>query len=403
MKHSSKIIYATLFISIAIHVWLLLSSSMFAPKTATETELKPVTVTLQQYTLEEPPLPKKEEVQETQVDKADNQPKPITKEETPVKTKAQSKGESNTVSGLAVKPIKPKGPSSDISKLNKKPIDQPASENSDTKSNNSDNGNNKDTEPVDDDGVTKQAANSQDQAKSNKLSLQDIENNNGIIAPKGNQKPSFPKVAVLRYQGPGSITGTMNFNRGGGKYNINAQFNIPFYKVELSSNGRLADGQFAPEKFTDKRKGKLYSQAIFDYENNKVQYGKASGDAKEEDMSGIPQDYLSLAWQMALNGGKLNKPTQVTSGKTLYIRDNFTPEGEKELDTNEGKIKVQVFRINKGDDGIEFAFAPDFANIPAQIVLYRDGKKDTLNLIGITLDGVDYWQAIRRSAASKNK
>lgn len=402
MKHSSKIIYATLFISLAIHIWLLLSANLFASKTVTETELKPVTVTLQQYTLEDPP-PAPPVKEANPAKDTDNQPKPTTKKDTPEKTKPQSQGASKGITGLNVNPIKPKGPTKNTTAQTKTSQNEQTSDASEPESDDDKKSKNGSFQANNESNSSDSTE--QNDPKSTKLTSKDIAENNGIIAPKDGQKPTFPRNAILRYEGPAGITGTMTFNRGDNKYSAKTQFNIPFYSAEFTSTGSIKNEQFVPDTFTDKRKGKVYSQAIFDYENQIVKYGKASGETKEEPMQGIPQDYLSLAWQMAANGGRLSQPTQITSGKTIYVRGNFTPEGAKELDTSEGKIKVQVFRINKGDDGIEFAFAEDFANIPAQITLYQDDgkKKHVLTLIGMTLDGKEYWKAVRKSGASKSK
>lgn len=395
MRQSSKIIYATLVLSIAIHI-VLLMSNLFTQKAVTETKLKPVTVTLQTYTLAEPKpstsVAKTQPTQPESVKKAKTVSTLTSKKEAHAKIHTPASTSSQGILSLPIDTIKPTGPT----QLTAKQKYQAAAANSPQESILTDESPFLDKPPTDQAMEVKQPA-------AGKLTQADIANNGNIIAPKGKQTPPFPKIAHLRYQGPASVTGTMDFRRSNNSYQVNAQFNIPFYKIELSSSGSLQGDQFVPEKFTDKRKGKPYSQVIFDYQNQQVLYGKASEDIKAEPMMGIPQDYLSLAWQLAIKGGKINQATQLTSGKTLYVRNNFEVEGAKELDTNEGKIQVQVFKIDKGEDSIEFAFAQDFANVPAQVVLYQKGKRYELNLIEITMDGVDYWQAVRRSTALKNR
>ncbi|MBP6860803.1 MAG: hypothetical protein KBC57_00420 [Neisseriaceae bacterium] len=230
-----------------------------------------------------------------------------------------------------------------------------------------------------------------------KLTEKDIANNGNLIQPKAGTQPSFPNNAQLRYEGPAGVTGYMSFQRGGGRYSLTTQFNIPFYKMAFETTGLIEGKFFKPLQYTDRRKGKVYAQAIFDYDNQEIRYGRGAEPDQVEPLTHHAQDFFTLAWQMALNGGKLSEPMQVTNGKKVYLHSDFSPKGDRQYDSNEGKINVQVFRINRGEDGIEFAFAPDFANIPAQIILTDGGKTYQLRLIGITLDGVDYWQAIRRT------
>lgn len=219
-----------------------------------------------------------------------------------------------------------------------------------------------------------------------------IINKQGMITPKKGQILSFPKVATLRYIGPAGITAVMQFNRSDERYLINTQLNIPFYPIEISSSGRIdGDNQLTPEQFIDKRKGKLYSQAIFDYAQQIISYGKVTEETRTKPMQGIPQDSLSLAWQLAIKEGKIKAPIQVTGGKSVYVQNQLTLTDKTTLDTPNGQIRIKSFKANKNDNALNFSFASDFANIPAQIIFNHKGTSYSLNLIGITLDNQTYW------------
>ena len=54
---------------------------------------------------------------------------------------------------------------------------------------------------------------------------------------------------------------------------------------------------------------------------------------------------------------------------------------------NGASIAVNRFRVQRGDDTIEYSFAPDFANIPALIKYTDDGKTYELKLRSGKIDG----------------
>lgn len=401
----SKFIYTALLCSLLLHLGLV-AAPMLRPPAPEPEALQPVRITLNEYQLAPAPKPV--------------EPKPPVSAP-PVQTKPA------VISNKAKAPIqtKPAEATAETSDVNTDPSaqtddaataepDQNSHDDTSAQSSASnDAAGTEQTTPEPDDTATAEAdaaaeaqalaeaeAAAQKAKKTSsgpKLSEQDIANNGNVIQPKAGTQPSFPSNAQLRYEGPAGVTGYMSFQRGGGRYSLTTTFNIPFYKMSFESTGLVEGKYFKPLRYTDKRKGKIYAQAIFDYDQQQIHYGKGAEPDQVEPLTHHAQDFFTLAWQMALNGGKLSEPMQVTNGKKVYLHSDFSPKGDRQYDSNEGKINVQVFRINRGEDGIEFAFAPDFANIPAQIILTDGGKTHQLRLIGITLDGVDYWQAIRRT------
>ena len=218
------------------------------------------------------------------------------------------------------------------------------------------------------------------------ITADDIKSNAGRIAPLDGEVVPFPKQAELRYKG--LVPGIMTFNRIGDKYTIRAIIKVPFRQMEFVSKGRIDGNRLLPETFTDTRKGKLYAQAVFDYENGLITYGKA-GETKTEEMGDNPLDLFSAAWQLAMNKGRGSSKLQVTSGKGVKI---YTIRSQAvDYQQGEGKLAMQKFTIP--DDNKGFGLAVDFAYVPASITY--DGYE--IYIDGIKLDGINYWQAINKA------
>ncbi|MBQ5428976.1 MAG: hypothetical protein IIU35_01070, partial [Neisseriaceae bacterium] len=103
------------------------------------------------------------------------------------------------------------------------------------------------------------------------------------ICPKEALAPQFPNLAKLKYEGPMGVTGTMNYERQGQNYTIYAAFHIPFNKREFEVSGTIDGNNLIPHTYTDKRKGKVYASALFDRENNTVQFGQGEEPTQSTD------------------------------------------------------------------------------------------------------------------------
>ena len=233
----------------------------------------------------------------------------------------------------------------------------------------------------------------------------------GIIRPKTALHPQFPNSAKLKYEGPMSITGTMNYQRDGQNYTIYAAFHIPFNKREFEVSGTIDGNNLIPHTYIDKRKGKVYASAVFDRENGVVRFGQGEEPTQSTDAIDFAQtpayDLFSWAWQVAINGGNMPDTVWVTNGKKIYEYDTQNANaGMKEsvFDTGEGKLRLLSlpFEREGSSTEYEFSFAPDFANVPAIITMTADGKKHTVHLIRVELDGKKQWQAIRETGV-RNK
>lgn len=235
--------------------------------------------------------------------------------------------------------------------------------------------------------------------------------NDGVIRPQDTLDPQFPNSAKLKYEGPMSITGNMNYQRDGQNYIIYAAFHIPFNKREFEVSGTIDGNNLIPHTYTDKRKGKVYASAVFDRENGVVHFGQGeepTNTTDEIDFNQTPAyDLFSWAWQVAINGGNMPDTVWVTNGKKIYeYHTENAQNGMKEsvFDTSEGKLRLLSlpFEREGSSTEYEFSFAPDFANVPALITMTADGKKQTVHLIRVELDGKKHWEA-RRETGVRNK
>lgn len=235
------------------------------------------------------------------------------------------------------------------------------------------------------------------------------------ICPKEALAPQFPNSAKLKYEGPMGVTGTMNYERQGQNYTIHATFNIPFNKREFIAEGKISGNNLIAHRYVDKRKGKVYASAIFDYENKVVLFGQGEEPTKATDEIDFAQtpayDLFSWAWQVAINGGNMPE-TWVTTGKKIYVSPPITQQDIQEImyDTGENgnkhSLKLHSMLIERQDDKskeYEFSFAPQFANVPALIKMNSDGKVYTVHLIKVELDGKKHWEARRETGVRNNK
>ena len=201
---------------------------------------------------------------------------------------------------------------------------------------------------------------------------------------------AFPNKAALTYSGNGGVSANMNFNRTTTQYNIQTTFKIPLYSMQFASNGTMNGTNMMPQRYSDTRRGKLYAQAVFNYGNQTITYGKA-GQSQSTKMRGIPMDLFSLAWQLALNNGKLTGVSQFTNGKKVYNENtNIRPNGNQTVKFKGQNLTLKMYKATRAGDTMEYGLAPSMGNIPALIRYTDDGKTYQLNLTAATLDGKKY-------------
>ena len=104
-------------------------------------------------------------------------------------------------------------------------------------------------------------------------------------------------------------------------------------------------------------------------------------------VNGPVYDMFALGWQLGFNQGKLPANTYLTNGKKVYQLDAVNSRGSDQLMLNGRQIEIRQYSISRGDDVVEYAFAPQLENIPVRISYVDNGKVYTLQLKGGRING----------------
>lgn len=194
----------------------------------------------------------------------------------------------------------------------------------------------------------------------------------------------LPQSAELKYAGSYGIPATMTFTRSGNRYKVVSSIKVPLYSIRFESGGTISGDRLIPSYYKDIRGGKTYAEAKFG--GGKVSYGKA-GEQKTEAASGPTMDLFTLAWQLAATDGRLPAGLAVTNGKKIYPVGGLSHTGSGRYKIGKTATTVNKYRLRRGDSTVNYAFAPDFDNVPAQISYTDDGKTYDLKLTRATING----------------
>ena len=204
------------------------------------------------------------------------------------------------------------------------------------------------------------------------------------IVPLHSHAAELPQSAVLQYSGSYGIPATMTFTRTGNQYTIVSNIKVPLYHIRFESGGTIKGNLLHPTYYRDVRGGKVYAEAKFS--QGKVTYGK-TGEQKTETVTGTILDLFALSWQLAATDGNLPTGIKITNGKRIYNVSHLNKVGSSDLFFSGGKTPINQYRMRRGDDTVNYAFAPAFGNIPAQIHYIDDGKTYQLKLNSLTING----------------
>ena len=94
-----------------------------------------------------------------------------------------------------------------------------------------------------------------------------------------------------------------------------------------------------------------------------------------------------MAWQLAVNDGKLPAGLQITNGKKLYKVNGLARNGSASYSIAGGTTTINKYRLQRGDSTVNYAFAPALGNVPTQISYTDDGKTYDLQLKSIKING----------------
>lgn len=194
----------------------------------------------------------------------------------------------------------------------------------------------------------------------------------------------IPQSARAEYKASLGIPATLSFEREGEGYRIVAKINVPLYKMRFESGGTIDGGQLKPSYYRDIRNGKEYASAQFS--GSRVWLGKPDG-KHTETAHGTVMDLFSLTWQLAFGNGKLPMPLVITNGKKLYPINRLTPSSSKSMTIGSLKTRTQAYTLRHDNDQIFLALASDLGNVPALIRYNVGGKKYSLTLKAVEMDG----------------
>ncbi|QEY26091.1 DUF3108 domain-containing protein [Neisseria zalophi] len=194
----------------------------------------------------------------------------------------------------------------------------------------------------------------------------------------------LPQSAELRYSGNWGVPAVMTFNRSGNNYKITSNIKVPLYSIRFESGGTISGNRLIPSYYKDVRGGKTYAEARFG--GGKVTYGKA-GEQNTEAMTGTTMDLFTLAWQLAANDAKLPAGLRITNGKKIYRISGLNSAGNGQYKIGSGSTPINKYFLKRGDSTINYAFAPELHNIPAQITYSDDGKTYNLQLTSVKING----------------
>lgn len=199
------------------------------------------------------------------------------------------------------------------------------------------------------------------------------------------QAEDLPQQAQLQFVDSYGLPVSMDFVQKDGHYQINTQIDLIFYKMQFVSSGTIKDTILKPLSYTDSRSGKPYAQARFSGEG--VDYGKVSEAVKHMLVNGSVYDMFALGWQLGFSHGKLPANTYLTNGKKVYQFNAVQSRGMAQMMVNGRQIDIRQFSISRGDNLVEYAFAPQLGNIPVRISYMDNGKVYTLQLKGGQING----------------
>ncbi|MDD0823199.1 hypothetical protein PTQ27_01745 [Mannheimia sp. AT1] len=175
----------------------------------------------------------------------------------------------------------------------------------------------------------------------------------------------------IKYSSNYLMPAYINFNNGGGKYEIKAQINVPLYKIVFSAKGTERNNQFNMLSYRDTRNGKTYALAEID--STTVKYGKAREPLKEEALTMPTFDLFTTAFQLSYYD-KLPASFQTTNGKKLYPTPNVQlRKSQKEVKSGGKTYQEITYRFRTSDSKDITVKKYEGEKFPRYISYSRDG------------------------------
>lgn len=206
-----------------------------------------------------------------------------------------------------------------------------------------------------------------------------------ILTLPAAQAAELPNSAELQYVGPYHVPVNMTFNRTGNTYAVALRIHVPLYQIRFQSSGSISNNTLRPAVYMDIRNGKPYAEAHFS--GHDVRFGKTGAEIQTSALNGPTFDLFSLAWQLAMNDGRLPAKLHITNGKKIYAVSGIRKIGDDMYRLGERDIAISRYQIQRNDSSMEYAFAPKLGNIPVLISYMDNGKTYVLTLKSAKING----------------
>ncbi|QLB13584.1 hypothetical protein EV697_10526 [Bisgaardia hudsonensis] len=153
--------------------------------------------------------------------------------------------------------------------------------------------------------------------------------------------------ANIKYSSNYLMPAYVHFKVSETQYGINANINIPFYKIKFQAKGVQDSQHFKMISYKDIRNDNTYSVANIN--NNTIEYGKIKSGLKSEHLSVPTFDLFTIALQLSYYE-KLPASFQITNGKKLYPMKNVVVnKSQKEIKYNKQQIVEVTYRFKTGE------------------------------------------------------
>ena len=177
----------------------------------------------------------------------------------------------------------------------------------------------------------------------------------------------------IKYSSNYLMPAYVHFHSDGFEYTINANINIPLYKIQFISKGAQSSNVFNMFSYKDTRNDKPYAEAKI--ANRKIEDGKIKNGLKTEELTLPTYDLFTVAFQLSYYD-KLPKSFQITNGKKLYPMENVV------LNTTKKQVKYNKQEVTE----ITYQFKTGGKDI---VVKKHEGEKFP-RFISYSRDGDEY-------------
>ncbi|UXY15260.1 DUF3108 domain-containing protein [Chitiniphilus purpureus] len=207
-------------------------------------------------------------------------------------------------------------------------------------------------------------------------------------APAQSLGRSFPRHAQIVYL-YGPIPAKLTWRVERGRYEVKLQGSLLGRKRELHSVGLVTRDGVRPERYSEYRDDALRSETVFDWQALSATIND-NGNVKTAPLKPGDQDVFSAAFQLALQGNRLDRPTfSLFTGRKHYPDVRFSIRGQSTLRLGEQQVEVLLLRGTYEDRVFDFWLAPQWHNMPVrmQATLGKDGGSYDIWASSIELEG----------------